>query len=211
MSRLIDEMGNIYGRLTVIGRAENNRQGKAMWICACQCGEQAIIYGSSLRSGATHSCGCLNAEISRVVNTRHGLAGTPEYTTWKSMKGRCLNPRDHSFSNYGGRGIMICERWLSDFKNFIFDMGPRPSPKHSLDRIDNNGDYEPTNCRWATAKEQSGNMRKSVLVTYEGRTQCVAAWANEFDMKRSTLRGRVLRGWPIEKAFSQAVRPRICG
>ena len=126
------------------------------------------------------------------------------YRCWLAMRERCERKQNSAYSCYGGRGILVCERW-QDFANFQADMGD-PPPGHTLDRIDNDGNYEPGNCRWATRKEQSRNMRTNCTFVFKGKTQCVSAWAEEFGFKRSTLQGRLERGWPIERALLQEVK-----
>lgn len=202
MNKLIDETGNTYGRLTVIERVENNAQGKARWLCICECGVDKVVRGNSLRHGDTQSCGCFQKGHA----ITHGLVGKPEYRIWQAMKARCGNSNHSEFSNYGGRGIKVCERWRSSVEIFYADMGPRPTPKHSLDRIDGDGDYSPANCRWATKKEQARNMRINRNIAFDGRRQCVTAWAEELGMNRGTLSTRLHRGWSIERALTEPIR-----
>ncbi|MCK5608150.1 hypothetical protein KAR91_40085, partial [Candidatus Pacearchaeota archaeon] len=157
--RKLSLVGKKFGRLLVLGEA--SKKGKKLyWHCVCDCGRNITVYAESLKGGDSKSCGCLNLE--RV--TKHGMIDTIEYTSWKKMKSRCYNPKHKHFNHYGGRGITVCGRWMESFENFFKDMGPRPSKKYSLDRINNNGNYEPSNCRWATLSEQHRNTRRNKYI-----------------------------------------------
>ena len=158
-SKLIENMaGTTFGRLVVVELAASKNR-KARWMCRCDCGCSVIVTGASLREGDTRSCGCLQRDISRRQSTTHGMSKTPEYRAWIDMIARCTN-RDHAdWADYGGRGITVCVRWRRSFSGFLADMKRRPMRK-SLDRINNDGNYEPGNCRWSTAYEQVHNRRK---------------------------------------------------
>jgi hypothetical protein len=156
----LDITGETYGLLTVL-RLTRNLPRRA-WRCQCVCGRKKTILQMDLRSGNTRSCGCL---FHKGNNSSHGEARpefrTKEYTAWADLKARCTNPKNSSFKNYGGRGITVCKRWLNSYENFLKDMGRAPSPEYSIDRVNNNGNYTPNNCRWATAKTQANNKRRA--------------------------------------------------
>jgi hypothetical protein len=156
-----DLTGRTFGRLTVLDRAPNRGQF-VRWNCLCTCGITKPVDASELRKGSTKSCGCLQQEVAKQTQTTHGHSGsnrTREYRSWEAAKQRCFNPNTSGYKNYGGRGITMCEAWALDFNVFLQDMGPRPEG-HSLDRVDSNGNYEPSNCRWADVQTQNSNRRK---------------------------------------------------
>ncbi len=150
-------VGKRYGSLVV--RAVRRADGITWADCACDCGAAHTARAHTLKNGSSTSCGCVRLALLRRRWLRHGKTQTPEFYVWRSMKQRCTNPKHRAFKNYGGRGIKVCDRWLNSFEAFLNDMGARPSPELQLDRVNNDGDYTPENCRWATASEQSRNRR----------------------------------------------------
>jgi hypothetical protein len=159
--RRLDLTDSRFGRLLVIRKGAPQKGTSPKWMCLCDCGTFKEIRGDSLTKGVTKSCGCAAAERIAIANFKHGdCVGGPtvEWTTWRSMHQRCEDPHHDKFADYGGRGISICSRW-ADYSAFLSDMGRRPSEYHSLDRKDNSGNYEPSNCRWATATQQANNRR----------------------------------------------------
>lgn len=207
--RFQDLEGKKFERLTVLGYA--GRRGKNLyWNCHCKCGNYTVIGSRHLKSGRTTSCGCFSIKCIKERSTTHGHARrhnkTPTYRTWANMLDRCRNHNNSDFFYYGGRGIKVCDRWKNSFENFLEDMGERPK-RTSIDRIDNNGNYEPGNCRWATKKEQNNNQRSNINLTFNGKTQTTAQWADELGMNSGTVRYRVNKlGWSAEKALTTPLR-----
>ena len=196
-------IGETFERLTVVAGLASNRHGK-VWLCACSCGNQVQVNTRSLVSGNTKSCGCLRVDHPNA--TRHGHVGSPEYNLWKSMNQRCTNPQCKSFPNYGARGIHVDEIWRSDFAAFIDDMGPRPDDTHTLERLDNNGPYSPTNCVWASRTKHSRNTRRTIKVTFEGDVICLKDACTRAGLSYSAVRARIRRGWSVDRALSTKIR-----
>lgn len=170
-------------------------------VCQCDCGKTLQVAVKHLVSGHTRSCGCLSCEQCGTLRRRHGMWNTPEFWIWHSMKQRCLNPNTEGYHLYGGRGIQVCDRWL-DFANFITDMGQRPSSKHTIERNNSDGDYEPSNCRWATTKEQARNRSTNRKFTMDAQTLCLTDWATRTGIKFQTLKQRLDKGLTIEQAIN---------
>lgn len=200
MSRvLIDLTGKRFGMLVVIYRwgfiQKNTKQ--PTWLCRCDCGDVSIVEGSNLRKGATRSCGCLKKANGRI----HGMTGSPEHQTWRGMIARCTDVNNSHYPKYGGRGIKVCERWLT-FEGFYADMAPRPKGT-SLDRFpDNTGDYEPNNCRWAFPKEQSRNTERTAFITFRNETLCRKDWAARLGITDGALKNRLSK-WSLEDAMTK--------
>jgi len=221
MTAKIDLTGHRFGRLVVAAEASNTAAGKARWFCACDCGGSRVVAASSLRGSVTRSCGCLQRETAshrlqrdgeaqrakaRHAITTHGCAShgntTKAYRAWTHILGRCHNETDRAYPNYGGRGIVVCDRWRSSFTAFLADMG-EPSADLSLDRIDNDGPYSPDNCRWATCTEQARNQRTNRVLTVGEKSLTLAEWAELTGIPSPCIWKRLNRGWDIEKALSQ--------
>ena len=208
MPNLKNIKGQRFERLRVVKYAGLNKNGCALWECICNCGKIKIILGSVLRNSMTKSCGCLRDEKVRQRaienNFTHGMSNIPEFRIWVAMRKRCRNKNNADYYLYGGRGIKVCERW-QDFKNFIEDIGRRPSKKHSIDRVDNDGNYEPGNCRWVLPEIQARNTRKTVFIEFNGKKQSLSEWAREVGVSRETLKYR-FKKMPIEKAMTMPKR-----
>lgn len=204
-----------FGRLTTIGPrfrlTGTGRRRVFFQVFVCSCG--SYLVGRCSDTYSRESCGCVHRD--RLVrqntdNAKHGMSNSAEYRVWKSIKQRCGNKRMRRYADYGGRGIRVCDRWLepeTGFLNFLADMGERPSKGHSIDRCpDNNGDYCPDNCRWATMTTQSRNRRSNRLLTYNDKTQCVADWSIETGIHKDTIHYRLRAGWTTEKTLATPIR-----
>lgn len=201
-------IGQRFGRLVVYGIGGQARNKKYKMMCDCDCGNQIFTGMYELTSGNTKSCGCLQIDRVKERNSTHGGCNNHpiEYAAWGAMKTRCYNVKGVSYHRYGARGITVCDKWINDFAAFFKDMGTRPSPKHSLERKENNLGYSPENCLWATRDVQANNKRSSVRITYKGVTKTRKQWANFFGVNHTTFKNRLKRGIPFEEA---KIRPQI--
>ena len=216
MGKMQDLTGKKFGRLTVIDKAEKHVKPSGgtvgRWKCKCDCGNVLVVDTHSLKSGHTQSCGCRKIEMLVEQSTKHGMYRKTVYRTWDSMVQRCENQRHKQYNDYGGRGIKVCDRWRNSFQAFFDDVSILPhfgENGYTLDRMNVNGNYEPTNVRWATKKEQQNNMRSNLLISYNDQTKTLSQWAEELGFKNSTLYSRIVTyGWDIERAMTEAVQQR---
>lgn len=206
--RVKDLTGQVFGRLLVQRYVGSDRCGHARWHCQCSCGATCTPLGTSLVTGKTLSCGCLNRDNAAKIMTVHGLSHHAEHAVWCKMLARCYCVTDKSYRHYGGRGIAVCNMWRASFVAFFADMGCRPSPEHSIDRINNDGNYEPSNCRWATATEQACNTRRTRLLTLNDRTMCLTHWSKEIGLTPNAIRYRLSLGWSDERILTEPRRHR---
>lgn len=201
---MIDITGKSFGKLTVIGPHHKNSRGEWTWLCKCECGKETVSTGYRLRSGRTKSCGCIQAENRKNgFHSTHRMTNTKIYTIWCNMKARCGNKNNISYPYYGGRGISVCEEWLSFDGFYAWAVGAGYVDGLSIDRIDVNGNYCPQNCRWVEPKKQWLNRSDSHAITAFGKTQTIKEWAEESGIKYDTIERRInAYGWTAEKAVS---------
>ena len=205
-SKEINIIGKKYGRLTVIEKIKDNKNKYSMCKCICDCGNKCIVNIANVKSGHTKSCGCLQKETIGDINKKHGKRNTRLYDIWCGIKVRCYNKNDKNYKNYGGRGITICQEWFNNFINFYnWSMANGYTDDLSIDRIDVNGNYEPSNCRWVDRKTQNRNTRTNRYLTYKGETHCIAEWAEILHIKQYIIIERLKYGWSIEKIFETPV------
>ena len=193
---LVDHTGHRFGRLVVLSYVIRGR-----WLCRCDCGREKEVGGGALRSGDTGSCGCFAIE-NRV---KHGLYNSPEYAAWVAMIQRCYNRKTPNFSHYGARGISVCDRWKRSFLAFIEDMGLKPLPGLSLDRIDNELGYELDNCRWANRNQQQRNKRTGHILEMGGKAMTIAEWSLATGIQEETLHSRIRYGWSVKDVLTKTV------
>lgn len=222
LKKAIDISGRRYGKLTVVRRADDrfDKKGniRTVYLCKCDCGNETITYASNLTSGHSKSCGCeqkenlkrigfQNMPDLRMDTTKHHKSNTRLYRIWRGMKERCNNPNSNAYSNYGGRGIKVCDEWKNDFEVFYsWAITNGYSDNLSIDRIDVNGNYEPSNCRWADTKTQCNNMRTNKYFTINSTTKTMKQWADTYDMDYGKVKERIRIGWTIEEALE--LKPR---
>lgn len=205
----LDLTGQKFGRLSALQVSEKTDKNKGIyWDFRCDCGNTTTRLGAQAvygrKKGKTLSCGCYKSETLAKRSRTHGLSELPIYKIWQGIKDRCNNNKTPAYLYYGARGIKVCDRWMK-FENFYADMGDRPEGM-SLDRIDNDGDYCPENCRWATLEEQARNTRRVRKYTFEGQSKCIAEWASIANIHYQTLTTRLNNGWSIEKALRTPIK-----
>src|ERR1700756_1354993 len=196
-------IGTRFGRLVMAGFG-TNKHGRIRQLANCDCGKTGVVIQapSAVIHGVHKSCGCLQREKRSAGNPIHGQVGTPEYKAWAAIKDRCYNPSNNNYERYGGRGIRVCERWLNSAENFLMDMGKRPSPKHSIERLDNDSDYGPGNCIWADKKQQARNTRQNRIVVFRGQEMSLAeAVERSATAKYATVHARLRKGFSLEQAL----------
>lgn len=195
-----DLVGKKFNRLTVISRDIRENKKKSYWNVVCDCGVRKSVIGCNLVNGELKSCGCFHRENQANRQRKHDMSHCNEYAIWENMISRCQNKNNKAYKNYGARGIVVSDEW-KDFKNFFADMGNRPSLKHTLDRIDNQGNYCKENCKWSSWNEQARNRRTNNNITFKGKTMCLTDWAKSLNITPPSLYKR-LKKWDFEKAMT---------
>lgn len=202
MGRKLELVGRRFNRLVVLSEVGRDLDGKVTWLCLCDCGNTTTKNGSLLKAGIVKSCGCQKGR----PTASHLMTGTRIYRIWANMLSRTRNANHPSYAYYGGRGIVVCDRWL-EFQNFYADMGTTYREDLTIDRIDPNGNYEPGNCRWATTTEQNQNTRRNIWITFGGQTLIMGHWADRLGIPRRRLARRISVGWSHERALTEGVAP----
>ena len=198
-------IGDVFGKLTVVSKAESLGHG-SRWNCRCSCGKEVTIRKDGLISGHSRSCGCLSKEVTSKRCFLHGECNSSEYASWEAMVGRCGSTKSEVYKYYGGKGIKVCPLWRNSFSAFLKDMGRKPSPTHTVDRINGDGDYEPSNCRWATREEQARNRKNTRKIKWKDREWYAGDLAAEYGITRNVLNLRVYKyGWDLEKALTTPI------
>jgi hypothetical protein len=213
MTAANDLTGQVFTRLTVLSRASSTPQGKAMWRCRCECGAEVVTRAELLRRGKTKSCGCYIRDIAPHVRRSHGASSggklTPEYKTWLGVRRRCLDEKCVGYQGYGARGVKMHPEWASDYNAFLADVGPKPSPAHSIDRIDPTGNYEPGNVRWILRSAQNRNKRRHLTVTIDGKEMLLIEACERFGADYFVVRSRLQRGWDHYRALTEPVHQHL--
>lgn len=205
----MDLTGKRFNRLVVIKRVGTDNWRKPIWECQCDCGKVITARSRDIRDGKQKSCGCFRADNTRRMMTTHGKSSQRIFFIWHKIIDRCTNPKNVGFMDYGGRGIRVCDRWRESFANFLADMGDRPSPKHSVERINPDGDYCPENCRWAAnTREQNFNKRNTRRYTHDGKTMTLPEWSLITGIASDTMKSRIRKGWSVERALTESIH---CG
>lgn len=202
--------GKKFGRLTVIRQSDNHTypcgNSSVTWECKCDCGNLVTVLSRSLTKGATLSCGCYHKELAKKQKTIHGKHNTRLYRIWYKMHDRCYNIKSSAYKNYGNRGIIICDKWKNDFMSFYeWAMNNGYSDELTIDRINVNGNYEPSNCRWVNRKFQANNRRNNNIITYNNESLTISEWADKINMNRSTFANRLSSGWNVEKSITTPI------
>ena len=204
MPRLIDLTGQRFGRLVVVERVENSADGRARWLCRCDCGQSKTVLGEHLKKGRTKSCGCAKSESSSKRFKKHGGRNSKLYRIWSNMKDRCNNPDCKVYSDYGGRGIKVCKEWIDDFSAFQkWALANGYKEGLTIDRKDNDKGYSPDNCRWTDRKIQGNNKRNCRYITYKGQRKSVAEWSDITGIPHDTLLYRLNHGWETERILKK--------
>lgn len=200
-----------FGMLTVIGYAGRKQRASGayrhFWLCRCDCKQFKVIVHDTLKYRENPSCGCRGSR-KRIGKrtTKHGLRQSPEYGVWCTIKARCYNAHAEKYPDYGARGIKVSDKWRASFASFYRDMGPRPGPDYSIERKDNNGNYEKDNCKWATRLEQGANKRNNRILEFRGESLHLAEWARRLNVSDDLIRDRLGRGWSVERALTAPVQ-----
>ena len=198
--------GKKFNKLTAISFDSVSNSGNHKWLFSCECGNKKVILKSHAKSGHTKSCGCYNSDLTIKRNTKHNnckrIGRSKAYSTWSSIKKRCYNFNQSNYERYGARGIKVCDKWVESFENFLEDMGEPPTAEHSIDRINNNGDYEPSNCKWSSVEEQANNKRNSIIITFNNKKQTLAQWCRELNLNYKSTYKKVRNNKSIESIFN---------
>jgi hypothetical protein len=203
MAQKTDITGQKFGKLLVLSYSEKKTKDKKRMVwCQCDCGNKKEITAANLVSGMSKTCGCERVETARKTFTKHGYRSHPMYHRWAAMMQRCYDENSHEFKNYGARGIKVCERWKESFWNYAEDLGLPPFPSASIDRVVNDGDYCPENCRWVSNKEQSTNRRTTKILEFNGKKMCIADWERKLGFCLGSLKKRFAVGLTVEQALS---------